>query len=204
MITRHQPHGLVVDDAARPTAQGEIRPAPHAGAAITGRREAPPRALGRLIKDRRRELGWSQEALAARVVAQGDGTFRQSDVSRLELGKVDFPRRERLRHIAAALGLSLGELLAASGWDGAQTAFAPPAPVLASRAATEPAPEAGWVWQRLRTAIAQAQATRCETRALLARSRALRERLAGPQPLRAGVVPLAALPAGAEPDGQVA
>ena len=53
------------------------------------------------------------------------------------------------------------------------------------------------------TSIAQAQATRCETRALLARSRALRERLAGPQPLRAGVVPLAALPAGAEPDGQV-
>ena len=59
--------------------------------------------LGMVIKARRRELGWSQEELAARVAAQGDAAFRQTDVSRLERGKVSLPRRQRLGHIAAAL-----------------------------------------------------------------------------------------------------
>jgi transcriptional regulator with XRE-family HTH domain len=72
--------------------------------------------LGTVIKARRRELGWSQEELAARVAAHGDAAFRQTDVSRLERGKVSLPRRQRLGHIAAALGLSLGELLMRLGW----------------------------------------------------------------------------------------
>ncbi|HEX2280222.1 MAG TPA: helix-turn-helix transcriptional regulator [Thermomicrobiales bacterium] len=75
-------------------------------------------SLGDAIKTRRRELGWSQEELAQRMINSGDLTFRQSDVSRLERGKVVLPHRQRLEHMAAVLGLSLGELLARSGWSG--------------------------------------------------------------------------------------
>ena len=81
------------------------------------------RTLGDAIRTRRRELGWSQEDLAKRIADHGDEGFRQSDVSRLERGKVTLPRRERLEHIAAVLGLSLGDLLARSGWTGATSAF---------------------------------------------------------------------------------
>jgi transcriptional regulator with XRE-family HTH domain len=76
------------------------------------------RTLGEAIKARRLELGLSQEELARRMVDHGDQTFRQSDVSRLERGKVALPHRDRLEHMAAVLGLSLGELLARSGWSG--------------------------------------------------------------------------------------
>jgi hypothetical protein len=47
----------------------------------------------------------------------------QADISRIELGKVDLPRRRRLEHLAAALELSPGELLEASGWVGAAERF---------------------------------------------------------------------------------
>jgi transcriptional regulator with XRE-family HTH domain len=82
----------------------------------------PSSSLGETIKARRRELGLSQKMLAARVVAQDDYGFRQSDVSRLERGRVDLPRRRRLEHLAAALELSSGMLLASSGWAEAETA----------------------------------------------------------------------------------
>ena len=84
------------------------------------------RSLGATIKACRRELGWTQAELAERVAAHGDWTFRQSDVSRLERRLVTLPHRERLIHIAAVLGVPLGELLACSGWAGADTAFPEP------------------------------------------------------------------------------
>ncbi len=65
----------------------------------------------------------SQEALAARVSDLGS-EIDQADISRIELGKVDLPRRRRLEHLAAALELSPGELLEASGWVGAAERFA--------------------------------------------------------------------------------
>ena len=80
------------------------------------------RTLGEAIRTRRRELGWSQEDLAERI----DDGMRQADVSRLERGRVTLPRHQRLERIAAALGLSPGELLARSGWAGAEAAFAAP------------------------------------------------------------------------------
>jgi transcriptional regulator with XRE-family HTH domain len=83
--------------------------------------------LGATIRDRRRELGWSQEELAERVRETG-GRMRQSDVSRLEQGRVVLPHADRLGGIAAALGLPVGELLARSGWTGAESAFAAAAP----------------------------------------------------------------------------
>ena len=66
--------------------------------------------LDQLIRARR-ELRLTQEELAERI----GGGMRQSNVSRLERGRVALPRRERLERIAAALELRLGDLLARSG-----------------------------------------------------------------------------------------
>jgi transcriptional regulator with XRE-family HTH domain len=79
-------------------------------------------SLGSTIRARRGELGLTQEELAERISADGE-YLRQSDVSRLERGAVELPRRARLERIAAALGLSTGELLARSGWAKADAYF---------------------------------------------------------------------------------
>jgi transcriptional regulator with XRE-family HTH domain len=73
---------------------------------------AESRSLGEAIRLRRLELGMSQEELAERIGPD----VRQSDVSRLERGKILFPRLERLNQIAAALGMSVGALLIEAGW----------------------------------------------------------------------------------------
>jgi transcriptional regulator with XRE-family HTH domain len=146
-------------------------------------------SLGAAIKARRQQLGWSQEELAQRVAARGDATFRQSDVSRLERGRIGLPHRERLEHIASVLALSVGELLARSGWAGAETAFLSGAvaePFAGPRAARE-----GWraartsvaavtvavleqEHQRAGELIAQAQATRARTQEIMQRCEATR------------------------------
>jgi transcriptional regulator with XRE-family HTH domain len=77
--------------------------------------------LGQLIRQRRMELGLTQEELAERL---GEGV-RQAEISRLERNGVALPRRARLEQIARALDVPLGVLLARSGWVGAQEAFAP-------------------------------------------------------------------------------
>lgn len=59
-------------------------------------------SLGRAIRERREEIGLTQEELANRVVSCGDETFRQSDVSRLESGRVQLPRLQRLEALARA------------------------------------------------------------------------------------------------------
>jgi transcriptional regulator with XRE-family HTH domain len=101
----------------------------------------PRPSLGQMIRARRFALGMSQEALAARVSDLGS-EITQADVSRIELGKVELPRRRRLEHLAAALELSLGELLEASGWVGAGQIFAAatPQPVSPPRASSAPEP----------------------------------------------------------------
>jgi transcriptional regulator with XRE-family HTH domain len=83
------------------------------------------RSLGGVVRARRKELGWTQEELAERISAL-DEYVRQSDISRIERGEITLPRRQRLERIAAALELSLGELLALSGWTGADLHFADP------------------------------------------------------------------------------
>ena len=80
-----------------------------------------PHTLGDVIRSRRLALQLTQEELAERI---GDGV-RQAEVSRLERGRVTLPRRRRLERIAAALDLSLGELLAHAGWAGTDSAFRP-------------------------------------------------------------------------------
>ena len=76
--------------------------------------------LGRFIQRRRIELGLTQEQLAEII----GGGVRQSEISRLEHDRVALPRRQRLEQIANALDVSLGELLARSGWAGADSEFA--------------------------------------------------------------------------------
>jgi transcriptional regulator with XRE-family HTH domain len=79
-------------------------------------------SLGQFVRTRRWELGISQEQLAERI--SGDDDYvRQSEISRLETGRVSLPRRDRLERLAAALGVSLGDLLVRSGWNGAERAF---------------------------------------------------------------------------------
>lgn len=68
--------------------------------------------LGQFIRARRLAMGLTQEQLAEKV---GD-SVRQSDISRMEKDGVEFPRRERLDAIAAALDVTLGDLLISTGW----------------------------------------------------------------------------------------
>jgi transcriptional regulator with XRE-family HTH domain len=79
-------------------------------------------ALGIVVRRRRLELGMTQEALAERISTEHD-FVRQSEISRIECGRIELPRRGRLERLAAALDLSLGDLLARSGWGGADIAF---------------------------------------------------------------------------------
>ncbi len=74
-----------------------------------------PNEMARLIRERRQDLGLTQEQLAERI----GGGARQSEVSRLEAGHVALPRRLRMEQISRALELPLGELLIRSGWAGA-------------------------------------------------------------------------------------
>ena len=158
------------------------------------------RSLGLAIKARRRELGLSQQALAARVVAHGDATFRQSDVSRLECERVHLPDRARLEHVAAALGLPLAELLDRAGWtsagpDGghargtgrtahvvsagaAPRTVSSPSPRIAVPGGSQPASTGtpALNYDRLHASIASARATRARTQELLAESAALLQR----------------------------
>jgi transcriptional regulator with XRE-family HTH domain len=70
------------------------------------------RAFGDYIRERRKDLGLSQEQLAARV----GGACSQSDISRIERGLVQLPRMTTLVSLAASLEVSVGDLLIASGW----------------------------------------------------------------------------------------
>lgn len=69
-------------------------------------------ALGAVIRERRQELGLSQEEYAARV---GDG-ITQGDVSHLERGLIGRPRTLRMVLLADALGWSAAELMERAGW----------------------------------------------------------------------------------------
>ena len=72
----------------------------------------PRNELGDYLRNRRMELGLSQEQLAERI----GGSASQAEISRLERGHVMLPRRGRLEALAAALHVSLGALLVHSGW----------------------------------------------------------------------------------------
>ena len=68
--------------------------------------------IGTYIRERRQDLGFSQEHLADRV----GGGYGQSDVSRLERGQIELPRLGTVLRLASALEVPVGDLLIASGW----------------------------------------------------------------------------------------
>jgi len=68
--------------------------------------------LGTYIRERRQDLGLSQEQLAERV----GGAYGQSDISRIERGHIELPRLATLVSLATALEVPVGNLLIASGW----------------------------------------------------------------------------------------
>lgn len=158
-------------------------------------------SLGKTIFDRRCELGLTQEQLAERI---GDGV-RQAEVSRLEHDRVGLPRRRRLFQLAAALELSPGELLARSGWTGAEAAFSerpepdpgapggpervapamPPAPeawppVVAINPASSN-PELAAATSSLNAALRRSAEIVSQTRRTMARSRDTMDRLGFPE-----------------------
>src|SRR5215203_2519679 len=69
-------------------------------------------AIGNFVRERRQDLGLSQEQLAERV----GGTYSQSDISRIERGHITLPRLSNLERLAASLDVPVGELLIAAGW----------------------------------------------------------------------------------------
>lgn len=167
------------------------------------RASADPNTLGDVIRRRRLQFGWSQEELAARASA-GDDDVRQSDISRLELGKVGLPRRARLQRIAAALEMPLSELLIRSGW--AVNAMSPAMPEPEFRPSTDPArrdpverretatgrPAATAAFGaagpnvRLQDAIAEARLTMARSAAAIDRARAIYDMVAHPPNRRRG------------------
>jgi transcriptional regulator with XRE-family HTH domain len=107
-------------------------------------------SLGAVIRARRIKLGLTQEQLAERISDHGE-LVRQSEISRIESGKITLPRRPRLERLAAALGLSLGELLACSGWAAADRVFDPPTTPAAElpiqhTPEPQPTPQSRWDW----------------------------------------------------------
>lgn len=112
------------DDAGSPPGRGSHLPKD----STTSQATHEPAGVGKVIRARRRDLGITQEELAARI--RGFGVeIRQSDISRLEQGKVALPRFARLQRIAEALSMPVGEFLARAGWDGADEALRTADPV---------------------------------------------------------------------------
>lgn len=128
--------------------------------------EYSPQSLGQTIRQRRIELGLTQEELAERI---GDGV-RQSEVSRLERDRILLPRRERLERIAEAIQMTVGELLAQSGWAGASFPRDEGHATEASpRQLAQPIRTTASDLNRLRWAIMQAEFNCAQAKILLAR-----------------------------------
>jgi transcriptional regulator with XRE-family HTH domain len=72
-------------------------------------------SLGKTIRERRVALRLTQEQLAE-LISDDDEYVRQSEISRIEAGRVLLPRRSRLERLAHVLGLSLVDLLLSSDW----------------------------------------------------------------------------------------
>ena len=68
--------------------------------------------IGMFVRQRRQDLGLSQEQLAELV----GGSYGQSDISRIERGHIELPRMDTLVRLASALKVPVGDLLIASGW----------------------------------------------------------------------------------------
>lgn len=66
-------------------------------------------SYGRVVRERRKQLNWSQEDLAER------SGMRRPHLAQLETGRIRFPEPEVRAAIAKALGTTDGELLRLAG-----------------------------------------------------------------------------------------
>ena len=73
------------------------------------------KSLGRFIRERRIELGLTQEELGDRL----DPPLSQAAISAMEIRRIGLPPPTRIRQLAAALEVDPVTLLAESGWTGA-------------------------------------------------------------------------------------
>lgn len=72
-------------------------------------------ALGDLIRDRRKALGLSQQAVADGMTAAGCSAWRTT-VSQIERGIVGLPDPPTMQALSSVLGLASGALMAAAGY----------------------------------------------------------------------------------------
>jgi len=70
-------------------------------------------SLGAIVRNRRRDLGLTQEDLAERVSTDTEPVY-QADVSRIETGRIAMPRLGRLLRLAGALQMPIEDLLRCS------------------------------------------------------------------------------------------
>jgi transcriptional regulator with XRE-family HTH domain len=68
--------------------------------------------FGDFIRERRLHLNLTQEQLAERM----GGAYTQSEISRLERGHIGLPRLSTIIRLAAAMEVSVGDVLIAGGW----------------------------------------------------------------------------------------
>jgi hypothetical protein len=113
-------------------------------------------------------------------------------VSRIERGTVILPHRDRLMHLASVLGLPIVELLARSGWSGADSVFNEQRPQLESSVLPaqfyldvrlRPLPQYSTPiveTSQLRDAIARARATTARARSVLEQCEQTRARYEQP------------------------
>lgn len=73
--------------------------------------------VGKIIREKRLKLGWSQDKLAERI------GMKQSYIARLELEKIKQPRRETLIKFQEALGFDLSEYMPPETDDKAEAQF---------------------------------------------------------------------------------
>lgn len=123
------------------------------------------RALGLVVRARRRELGLTQEQFAELL---GEGV-RQSEVSRLERGHVSLPRRERLLRIGEVLDVPVGKLLMLTAWaDTGREPGRPPARIEFQPVSAAPRPQGPQGQRRpIDEIICNARATMERTREIL-------------------------------------
>jgi len=77
--------------------------------------EAGPTALGKLVRDARKRLGYSQADLAREMSLRGFDITREA-IASIEAGNVDLPSKETVRGFSAVLGLSRARQLEAAEW----------------------------------------------------------------------------------------
>lgn len=80
---------------------------------MTTDKDPAAKEFGRLVRERRKALGWSQEALAAEALSN---STRKNHISQIENGKVPNITQDTVKKVAQALKIDLEEIPPALRW----------------------------------------------------------------------------------------